>query len=54
MTFHDPDKAIKANVLSMKHEIKGKYVDVKPAEKDTKRHEVENSNRKVFVGGINP
>lgn len=45
------DGEIKSKILTIKHNIQG-FVDVKLAENDQKRQEVEKSNKKIFVGGI--
>lgn len=41
-------------MFSTKHKIKGKYVDLKLAESDKKKMDQINSNKKVFVGGLEP
>lgn len=43
---------IKEKVLSRKHEINGKIVDVKLAVEGKKREEMLDSSRKIFVGGL--
>ena len=52
VTMVDPDGAVKKAVLSKRHEIKGQYVDVKPAEDGKTRERVEQNTAKLFVGGI--
>jgi len=41
-------------VLSRKHEINGKIVDVKLAVEGKKREEMLDSSKKIFVGGLDP
>ena len=48
------DGTVRRRVLSVKHQIKGKYVDVKLAEADKKKMDQLNANKKVFVGGLEP
>ncbi len=41
-------------MLSRKHEINGKIVDVKLAVEGKKREEMLDSSKKIFVGGLDP
>lgn len=45
---------LKDKVLSRKHEINGKIVDVKSAVEGKKREEMLDSSKKIFVGGLDP
>ena len=45
---------LKDKVLSRKHEINGKIVDVKLAVEGKKREEMLDSSKKIFVGGLDP
>ena len=45
---------IKDKILSRKHEINGKIVDVKLAVEGKKREEMLDASRKIFVGGLDP
>ena len=45
---------MKDKVLSRKHEINGKIVDVKLAVEGKKREEMLDSSKKIFVGGLDP
>lgn len=63
VTIEDPSKQIilitldgeiKDKVLSRKHEINGKIVDVKLAVEGKKREEMLDSSKKIFVGGLDP
>ncbi len=48
------DGELKDKVLSRKHEINGKIVDVKLAVEGKKREEMLDSSKKIFVGGLDP
>lgn len=62
VTIEDPSKfdylplakELKDKVLSRKHEINGKIVDVKLAVEGKKREEMLDSSKKIFVGGLDP
>jgi len=64
VTLKDPGKArlnkngidgtVRKKIFSSKHQIKGKYVDLKLAEADKKKMDNINSNKKIFVGGLEP
>ncbi len=65
VTIEDPSKIIsiinnilagelRDKVLSRKHEINGKIVDVKLAVEGKKREEMLDSSKKIFVGGLDP
>jgi len=61
VTIEDPCKyklttagEIKEKILSRKHEINGKIVDVKLAVEGKKREEMLDASRKIFVGGLDP
>ncbi|MCQ2818281.1 MAG: hypothetical protein MJ252_13520 [archaeon] len=54
VTLRDPDNSLSEKILSRKHEINGKIVDVKPAVEGKKREEMLDSSKKVFVGGLDP
>ena len=45
---------IKDKILTRKHEINGKIVDVKLAVEGKKREEMLDASRKIFVGGLDP
>ena len=45
---------MKDKVLTRKHEINGKIVDVKLAVEGKKREEMLDSSKKIFVGGLDP
>lgn len=45
---------IKEKILTRKHEINGKIVDVKLAVEGKKREEMLDASRKIFVGGLDP
>jgi RNA recognition motif-containing protein len=45
---------LRDKVLSRKHEINGKIVDVKLAVEGKKREEMLDSSKKIFVGGLDP
>lgn len=53
-TFFNKDGEIKDKILSRKHEINGKIVDVKLAVEGKKREEMLDASRKIFVGGLDP
>jgi hypothetical protein len=48
------DGELKDKVLSRKHEINGKIVDVKLAVEGKKREEMLDATKKIFVGGLDP
>ena len=52
--LEDPDNILQEKILSRKHEINGKIVDVKKAVEGKKREEMLDSTKKVFVGGLEP
>lgn len=52
--LEDPDNSLKEKILSRKHEINGKIVDVKKAVEGKKREEMLDATKKVFVGGLEP
>jgi hypothetical protein len=54
VTIEDPDGTLKDKVLTRKHEINGKIVDVKLAVEGKKREEMLDATRKIFVGGLDP
>lgn len=62
VTIEDPsnddhiysDGEFKDKVLTRKHEINGKIVDVKLAVEGKKREEMLDSSKKIFVGGLDP
>lgn len=54
VTLEDKDGSVRKKVFSIKHKIKDKYVDLKLAESDKKRMDQLSSNKKVFVGGLEP
>ena len=45
---------MKNKILTRKHEINGKIVDVKPAVEGKQREEMLAASRKIFVGGLDP
>ena len=52
--LEDPENILHDKILSRKHEINGKIVDVKKAVEGKKREEMLDSTKKVFVGGLEP
>lgn len=54
VTLKDTEKVLADKILTKKHEINGKIVDVKPAVEGKKREEMLDSSKKVFVGGLEP
>lgn len=52
--LEDPENTLKDKILTRKHEINGKIVDVKKAVEGKKREEMLDSTKKVFVGGLDP
>jgi hypothetical protein len=48
------DGSARKRILSKKHMINDKYVDVKVAEADKKKMDQLNANKKIFVGGLEP
>ena len=54
VSIEDPDSSLQKKILSRKHEIKGKIVDVKLAVEGKKREEMLDSSKKIFVGGLEP
>ncbi len=54
VSIEDPDLSLKEKILSRKHEINGKIVDVKLAVEGKKREEMLDSSKKIFVGGLDP
>ena len=54
VSIKDPKNILEKKILSRKHEINGKIVDVKPAVEGKKREEMMDSSKKIFVGGLEP
>ena len=54
VSIKDPNKTLEKKILSRKHEINGKIVDVKPAVEGKKREDMMDSSKKIFVGGLEP
>lgn len=54
LSCYRSDGELKDKVLSRKHEINGKIVDVKSAVEGKKREEMLDSSKKIFVGGLDP
>lgn len=54
VSIEDPDNEIKKKILTHKHEINGKIVDVKLAVDGKKREEMLDATKKIFVGGLDP
>ena len=54
VSIEDPDQTLQKKILSRKHEINGKIVDVKLAVEGKKREEMLDSSKKIFVGGLEP
>ena len=54
VSIKDPKNILEKKILSRKHEINGKIVDVKPAVEGKKREEMMDSSKKIFVGGLAP
>jgi len=54
VTIEDNFGEIKEKILTRKHEINGKIVDVKLAVEGKKREEMLDASRKIFVGGLDP
>ena len=54
VSIEDPDSSLQKKILSRKHEINGKIVDVKLAVEGKKREEMLDSSKKIFVGGLEP
>ena len=54
VSIKDPKNILEKKILSRKHEINGKIVDVKPAVEGKKREEMMDSSKKIFVGGLDP
>ena len=54
VSIRDPNKVLEKKILSRKHEINGKIVDVKIAVEGKKREEMMDSTKKIFVGALEP
>ena len=54
VTIRDPQGILEKKILSRKHEINGKIVDVKIAVEGKKREEMMDSSKKIFVGALEP
>ena len=54
VTIKDPKNILEKKILSRKHEINGKIVDVKRVVEGKKREEMMDSSKKIFVGGLEP
>ena len=54
VSIKDPNKTLEKKILSRKHEINGKIVDVKPAVEGKKREDMMDTSKKIFVGGLEP
>lgn len=54
VSIEDPDNNLQDKILSRKHEINGKIVDVKLAVEGKQREEMLDSTKKIFVGGLEP
>ena len=54
VSIKDPQNILEKKILSRKHEINGKIVDVKLAVEGKKREEMLDSSKKIFVGGLDP
>ena len=54
VSIKDPKNILEKKILSRKHEINGKIVDVKPAVEGKKREEMMDSSKKIFVGALEP
>ena len=54
VSIKDPKNILEKKILSRKHEINGKIVDVKLAVEGKKREEMMDSSKKIFVGGLEP
>ena len=54
VSIRDPNKVLEKKILSRKHEINGKIVDVKIAVEGKKREEMMDSSKKIFVGALEP
>ena len=54
VTIRDPKGVLESKILSRKHEINGKIVDVKLAVEGKKREEMMDSSKKIFVGALEP
>ncbi len=54
VSIKDPQNILAKKILSRKHEINGKIVDVKKAVEDKKREEMMDTSKKIFVGALEP
>ena len=54
VSIKDPQNILEKKILSRKHEINGKIVDVKPVVEGKKREDMIDSSKKIFVGGLEP
>ena len=54
VSIKDPQGTLENKILSRKHEINGKIVDVKIAVEGKKREEMMDSSKKIFVGALEP
>lgn len=54
ITLEDNNKTAKQRIMSRKHEINGKIVDVKLAVEGKEKEEMMDSKKKIFVGGLDP
>ena len=54
VSIRDPNGILEQKILSRKHEINGKIVDVKLALEGKKREEMMDSSKKIFVGALDP
>ena len=54
VTIKKQKNILEKKILSRKHEINGKIVDVKRVVEGKKREEMMDSSKKIFVGGLEP
>lgn len=54
VTLEDINGTAKQRIMSRKHEINGKIVDVKEAVEGKEKEELMDAKKKIFVGGLDP